>query len=217
MKLRQFFITSFRNINLRKYVASRFQKKFLPVTILAAAIVAVITTTVIVIVKAQRKSADTRVEVQGAKARQDINAEFPISIKNSKGEEAAKIKMELQSAELRDEIIVAGKRATSVRGRTFLILNLKLTSDFSQSIEINVRNYFRLTTNGKEAELLAADIHNDPVLIQPQSTKYTRIGFPINDTDKQLVLWEGDVSSQKQKVELNLRWINTRLSPYLKI
>lgn len=202
MKLRQFFITLIGRI---RSWSPRSLKRFLPVTILAAAIVAVIATTAVVIVKAQRKSIDTRVNVQGAKARQDINAEFPISIKDSKGEVAAKIKMELQSAELRDEIIVAGKRATSIRGRTFLILNLKLTSDFPQPIEINVRNYFRLTTNGKEAELLAADIHNDPVLVQPMSTKYTRIGFPINDTDKQLVLWEGDVSGQKQKVELNLK------------
>lgn len=212
MKLRQFFITLIgriigwlKNINLRKYATSRELKRLLPVIILTAAVVAVIATTAVVIVKAQRKSADTRVDVQGAKARQDINQVFPISIKDAKGEEAAQIKMELQSAELRDEIIVAGKRATSVRGRTFLILNLKLTSDFPQPIEINIRNYFRLTTNGKEAELLAADIHNDPVLVQPQSTKYTRIGFPINDTDTQLAVWEGEISGGKQKVELNLR------------
>ena len=212
MKLRQFFISLIgritgwlKNINLRKYVSSRELKRLLPVIILTAAVVAVIATTAVVIVKAQRKSADTRVDVQGAKARQDLNKEFPISIKDSKGVEAAQIKMELQSAELRDEIIVAGKRATSVRGRTFLILNLKLTSDFAQPIEINIRNYFRLTTNGKEAELLAADIHNDPVLVQPQSTKYTRIGFPINDTDTQLAVWEGEISGGKQKVELNLK------------
>lgn len=202
MKLRQFFITL---IGLKKYFTSRELKRLLPVTILVAAVVAVIATTAVVIVKTQRKSADTRVEVQGAKARQELNKEFPISIKDSKGVEAAQIKMELQSAELRDEIIVAGKRATSVKGRTFLILNLKLTSDFGQPIEINVRNYFRLTVNGKEAELLAADIHNDPVLVQPQSTKFTRIGFPINDIDTQLALWVGEISADKQKVELNLK------------
>lgn len=192
----QSFLSRFRNKRLKGY---------LPVAVLAAAVILTIGATVVLVVKNRRGTTDARVEVAGAKAKQDINRELPLPIRDSKDKEITTIKMILESVELRDEIIVKGKRATSIKGRTFLILNVKLANDYSQPIEVNVKNYFRLTVGGKETELLAADIHNDPVLIQPASTKYTRIGFPINDSDAKLVLWMGEISGEKQKVELTLK------------
>jgi hypothetical protein len=58
--------------------------------------------------------------------------------------------------------------------------------------------------NGNTSELLAPDIHNDPVEVQAISTKPTRVGFPINDTDKKLTLFIGEINGQKDKVELGL-------------
>jgi hypothetical protein len=107
-------------------------------------------------------------------------------------------------AELRDEIIVKGKQATAIKGRTFLIVNLKITNDFDKTITINTRDYVRLTVN-KNSEKLAPDIHNDPVEIQADSTKYTRVGFPIDDTDKDLTLTVGEINGPKQTIKLNLK------------
>lgn len=146
---------------------------------------------------------DQRIEIQGPRATLDVSRDFQFSLRNDKGEEVSKIKYTVESAELRDEIIVKGQRATAVKGRTFLILNLKVTNDFNQAIEIYTKNYVRLTRNNNTDELLAPDIHNDPVEVQAISTKLTRVGFPINDTDKDLKLHIGEIASDKQVVELN--------------
>ena len=59
--------------------------------------------------------------------------------------------------------------------------------------------------NANENELLAPDTHNDPVEIQAISTKFTRVGFIINDSDKDLVLHVGEIQGDKEKIELDLR------------
>lgn len=148
--------------------------------------------------------ADSRVQVAGARATIPLDQEFSFPVRDSAKKTVTNIKFILENAELRDEIIVQGKRATAVQGRTFLIVTFKITSDFTRSLEINTKNYFRLTVNGNESDLLASEIHNDPVVVQPMSTKYTRIGWPIYDTDRDLILLVGEIEGEKTQVELNI-------------
>ncbi|MEK7550731.1 MAG: hypothetical protein AAB535_03020 [Patescibacteria group bacterium] len=148
------------------------------------------------------KSSSSKIQVKSAKATQELNKEFSFPLKNDKGEEVSKIKFVVENTELRDEIIVKGQRATSVAGRTFLILNLKVSNEHNQAIEISTRDYVRLLKNGNTNELLAPDIHNDPVEIQAISTKFTRVGFAINDSDRNLVLRIGEIKGEKQEIEI---------------
>lgn len=149
--------------------------------------------------------AQNKTEVKGALATQDINQEFTFPLKNDAGAEIGALKYKLEKAELRDEIIVKGQRANAITGRTFVILTIKITNDFKQPVKINTRDYVRLSVNGKTEELLAPDIHNDPVEVQAISTKYTRVGFPINSDDKNLVLWVGEINEAKQQIPLSLQ------------
>ncbi|MBI2008460.1 hypothetical protein HYS82_02280 [Candidatus Amesbacteria bacterium] len=190
----------------------RHPKKYLPlslVVISAAVIVILVGKTLTRLSRSSSPpsvaSSDSRVSVLGAKAFTNLNKDFSFPLKDSSGKKLTDVKFLLESAELRDEIIVKGKRATAVQGRTFLIINLKITSSYPRTLNVNTQDYFRLTLNGKTEEMLAPDIHNDPVAIQPISTKYTRLGFPINDTDKNLALLVGEVAGEKTKVELNLQ------------
>lgn len=146
---------------------------------------------------------DNRVEVKGAVSMTEVGKEFEFPLNNSDGEEISKIKYEIERAELRDEIITEGKRATAVKGRLFLILVLKITNQYEKSIKINTRDYVRLSVNGSEGELLAPETHNDPVEIQAISTKYTRVGFIVNDTDKDFVLHVGQIKGDKERVNLD--------------
>lgn len=144
----------------------------------------------------------SKVNVKNAKATQNINKEINIPIKNDKGAEITNIKYLIQSAELRDEIVVKGQKGTAVAGRSFLVLNLKLVNDYNKAIEVNTKDFVRLSVNGS-SEWLAPDIHNDPVSVQAISTKYTRVGFPVNDTDKSFKLQVGEINGEKQVVDLN--------------
>ena len=178
-------------------------KRYIPYAIIAFFVV--LTLYALVKVLKTSGSSTSRVQIQGAKATQDLEKEFSFPLKNLEGEEISKIKFVVERAELRDEIIVKGKRATSVKGRTFLIFNLKITNKHSQSIKMNTRDYLRLSVNGNTSEWLAPDIHNDPVEIQPISTKYTRVGFPINDSDDKLTLMIGEINGQKEEIVLSLK------------
>ncbi len=185
-------------------------KKYLPALIVIAfALIAVVGgVRLLSKIKQNRSNSQTsgeKISVQDAKATASVNREFSFPIKDSSNKKITDLKFIIESAELRDEIIVKGSRATAVKGRTFLILNLKITNNFNKALQINTQDYFRLTVNNSNDDLLAPDIHNDPLIIQPTSTKFTRVGFAINDSDKNIVLQVGEIDGEKTKIELNLQ------------
>lgn len=143
-----------------------------------------------------------KLQLKPAKVTITLNKEFTFPVRDDKGQEVAKIKYVIDGVEKRDEILVKGQRATAIAGRTFLIINLKITNDGNQKIQINTRDYMRLSINGS-SELLAPDIHNDPVEVQAISTKYTRVGFPIMDSNKSLRLQIGEIKQDKTTIDLN--------------
>lgn len=159
-----------------------------------------------VISSPQSSLIDARTQLPAAKANQTINKEFSFSLKDQKGTELSKLKVILENVELRNQIIVKAQKVTAISGRTFLVLNIKITNEFNQTVQINTRDYFRLSVNNKDKELLAPEIHNDPVEAQASSVKYTKLAFAINDSDKNLKLRVGELSDDKKAViDLNLK------------
>lgn len=130
-----------------------------------------------------------------------LNKEFSFPVSGADGK-SINMKFVVQDASLNNEIVVQGQNATAIPGRVFLIISLRISNDFNQSIQINTRDYVRLSVNGDGNTWLAPDIHNDPVEVQAISTKITRVGFAINTTDKNLVLQIGEIKGDKQKIEL---------------
>ncbi|OGM59952.1 hypothetical protein A3A75_00030 [Candidatus Woesebacteria bacterium RIFCSPLOWO2_01_FULL_39_10] len=127
----------------------------------------------------------------------ELNKKFVIPLKDASGNVVAQVEYTLTDYEITNEIIVSGKKASAISGRKFLIINIKIDNPLDQTIEINTRNYLRLSVN-KSNSWVAPDIHNDPVEIQPISTKLTRLGFPIKDTDKDFSLQIGELEGEKE-------------------
>lgn len=133
-----------------------------------------------------------------------INKTFQFPLTDSAGKVVSKIQYEIQSAELDDQIVVQGQVATAVQGRVFLVLNLKITNNYDKSVQLNTRDYIRLLVDNSTSKL-AADINNDPVDVEAISTKYTRLGFPIDSNFKNLKLEVGEITGPKQTIQLNLK------------
>lgn len=150
-------------------------------------------------------SRQSQVMVKDANAQVSINKTLSIPVVDNKGKEVTKILFEVENAELRDEIIFKGKRNRAVKGRQFLVINLRIENSYNRVIELQTKNFLRLSVNGNEKELFASDVNNDPVEVQAISTKHTRLIFPINDSDKNLVLYLGDVKTKKEKIPLKLQ------------
>lgn len=133
----------------------------------------------------------------------DRQIELPLtgSVKPKAGDPGQQLIFMIESAELRKQILVKGQPQTAAPGRLFLIFNLKLTNSLDKGLNINTRDYVRLSINGS-SEKLAPDIHNDPVEVQAISTKYTRLGFPVSETDKQFTIQLGDIKGEKVEIPL---------------
>jgi len=84
------------------------------------------------------------------------------------------------------------------------VLNLKITNNYNKAVQLSTRDYVRLIVDNS-SDRLAADIHNDPVDVEPISTKYTRLGFPIVSDAKSLKLEVGEITGTKQTVQVNLK------------
>ena len=134
-----------------------------------------------------------------------INREFTFYLVKGDGVAPDKpFKFLIEGAQLRDEIVVKGKKATAVKGRDFLIVTIKITNTHNQSFKINTRDFVRLSVDNNQLEWLAPDIHNDPVEVQAISTKLTRVGFPVNESAKTFALQIGEINGIKEIIQLDL-------------
>lgn len=149
-------------------------------------------------------TSDGRIALKAPVAQQNLNRSFDFPLRDSTGKQISTLRYEIKNVDLRTEIIINGQKATALEGRDFLVINLAITNSYNRSVKVNARDYLRLTVNTSSVKL-APDIHNDPVEVQPISTKFTRVAFPINDTDKNLVLQVGEIAGTKTTVKLNLK------------
>lgn len=133
---------------------------------------------------------------------QAINKSFSFPVRDGSNKVITNFSYVIQSANIVDQIVVKGQIATAVKGKTFLVITLRLDNPSNQSIEANTRDYIRLTANNNN-EALAPEVYNDPVEVQAISTKLTRLGFPINTTDKKLVLHVGEINGEKTNIPLS--------------
>lgn len=129
----------------------------------------------------------------------DLEHSFQIPLGDSSDQN---ITFRLQSAELKDSIILKGQKARAIQGKQFLIINLKLENDQEQRIKLDTRDYVRLTVNNSE-DRLAPQIHNDPVEVQPISDQFTRVGFSISKSDSDFKLFVGPIAKDKTELPLN--------------
>jgi len=148
----------------------------------------------------ESSASESSTEVKPIKT-EAVNKEFKFPLSDG-SEQVPDFAFEITNVELTDEIIVQGQKATAIAGRDFLIVNLKITNEYEKAIEMNTRDYIRLLVNGNEEEKLAPEIHNDPVEVQAISTKYTRVGFAIDENQDNLSLLVGQIKEDKEKLPI---------------
>jgi len=187
-----------------RFASDKFKKYVKPAGIMLGLVLFLLLVAKFIQITDRGNTLGSKVEVEKAKATQEISKEFSFPLKDQSGNELGVVRYMIEKVELMDEIIVEGKRATTVKGRTFLIVTLKITNEYTQSIDMDTRDYVRLSVEPNQ-EWQAPDIHNDPVQVQAISTKYTRLGFPINETDKNLILRVGEINGTKEEIPLTLK------------
>lgn len=133
---------------------------------------------------------------------QQLDNSLTIAIPNTEDEQS--LTYQIEEVEVTESITVQGKLAEAVAGRKFVIFNLKIVNPSNRSIQLQARDFIRISTDGGE-EWIAPEIHNDPVEVQAISTKYTRVGTPVDDEVNQITVQLGEIEKEKQVFELSLQ------------
>lgn len=198
---------SFKKI-FRPFKKSRFPFIVLVIVVFVIAlfgIVSVIRKSTTNITQTSAQGTSQQVSIAKPLASETLNKEFDFPLKDSTGKEVSKFQYVIQSAELDNQVIIKGEEATAIQGKEFLVINLKITNNYDQAVQLNTRDYIRLIVNNDATEKLAASIHNDPVDVEPISTTFTRLGFPIDANVSNLTLEVGEIDGPKQTIQLNLK------------
>lgn len=197
----------FHSMNIVKNGFNNFNKKKAKKLLMLFVPLVIVVILVIAGVQALKDTGKSNATVLSSKSSQDvvlksqkIDKKFSFPLTDESGKEIGNFSYDIESVELRNEIIVKGQRASAAPERVFFIVNLQLKNTLKQGLQINSRDYIRLSVNGDKDNLLAPEIHNDPVEVQAISTKYTRLGFAINETDKNLILIVGEIDGDKQEI-----------------
>lgn len=127
----------------------------------------------------------------------NINEGLAISLP---GKGLKKLTYTIESADLTNDIIVNGQRIQSTNGKIFLVLNIKINNDNPQGIQINSRDYVRLAAGTNSNEWWAPEIYNDPIEAQAISTKLGRLGFTVDNKQKEFKLRIGEISGDKRDI-----------------
>lgn len=132
-----------------------------------------------------------------------INKAYTFNARNNQGGVIDKkpMKLSVTSAEVNKNILIKGQPANARSGKSFLIFNVDIDNSFSDKLYMPVNDLVRLQEGDK---LRAPDVHNSLVLVDPISTKTTRIGFLVDDGAKNFILKIGEVNGEKQTIELAL-------------
>jgi hypothetical protein len=139
-------------------------------------------------------------------ATETLNKTFQFPLKDATGKTVSNIQYEIISAEFDNQVVVKGQLATAIQGKTFLVLNLQITNSYDKAVQLNTRDYIRLVVDGNKNQKLAATIHNDPVDVEPISTTFTRLGFPVSTNFKTLALEVGQIDGSKQTIPLTIQY-----------
>lgn len=133
---------------------------------------------------------------------QALNNEYLFPLKDYEGNEVTQVRYLLKQYEFTKEVSVNFQKATITNDKIVLVFDIEITNDSNSAFEIIARDYLRLSVNGTD-KWLAPDMHTDPVEVRPHSTKETKVGFTINETDSNIKLQVGELEGEKDIIEIN--------------
>lgn len=121
---------------------------------------------------------------------------------DEKGRKRDDLELKITELEKTDQVVVQDKTYTAQNDKIFLIVNLEIKNDTAKNLNIFPGELVRLIIDEQEEKKFAPDLHNNYVLVSPDSTKVDRVGFVINQNFKSLKLQIGELEEKKEFIEI---------------
>lgn len=133
-----------------------------------------------------------------------VEKSFDFPALNNQGKQTNnKIKFTIASVEKTNQVLVNDKTFTAKNNKLFLIVNLELKNDSTQTLNILPGDLIRLIYRSDEENKFAPDLHNNLVPIAAISTKFDRVGFVIPDNIKEFKILVGELEGRKESIEIS--------------
>ena len=107
----------------------------------------------------------------------------------------------ITAAKFADSILVQGKRATPVKGKLFLIINMEITNPHKIALYAFPVDLFRFIRD--DGQKFAPSVHQGIVLIRPEATKKSNVAFVVLPDDKNFKIEVGGINESKEIIEIN--------------
>lgn len=140
-----------------------------------------------------------------SKPQAEINQGFSVQARTSEKVRVrdADLSVTLTNADIDNVLLVQGKRATTREGKTFLIITMEVENQFEVPLYIFPIDLLRLVR--EDGKPVAPSVHQGTVEIRPVSVKKSNVGFVINPDEKDFRIEVGDVSAEKQILEISFK------------
>ena len=115
----------------------------------------------------------------------------------------ANLKVNLVNAEIANSLLIQGKRAKTREGKTFLIINMEVENTYAVPLYSFPVDLLRLVR--EDDKRIAPSVHQGTVEVRPISTKKSNVGFVVDPNDKDFKLEVGEVSGEKEILELSFK------------
>lgn len=147
-----------------------------------------------------------KIQLSQPVATQTINRTFAFPVLDKSGNKPiTTFQYKIDTAELRNEVVINGSKYHPIKGKTFLILTLDITNNYTQDLQIQPRDYVRVTVNNS-SEKLAPDLYNQSVDVQAISTMHTDLGLAIDTNARNIKLLVGQITGSKETIPLTLSY-----------
>lgn len=109
----------------------------------------------------------------------------------------------LTNTTINNTLLIQGKRASTREGKTFLIINMEVENQFKVPLYIFPIDLLRLVR--EDGKRIAPSVHQGTVEVRPVSTKKSNVGFVIDPNEKDFKIEVGEVSRDKQVIEISFK------------
>lgn len=133
----------------------------------------------------------------------DISKKFAVPIRNRDGEPTGTdLIVNVNNFERTNRILYKGRPLVARSSKDFLVINLEVENSTNNRLTVRPVDFFRLVdTNGKS---YAADIQTDPVKVEAQSSKRTRIIYIVVEDQKNLKFLMGEIKGNRETLEVTI-------------
>ena len=111
--------------------------------------------------------------------------------------------LKVTSAQIGNSILVQGKTARPIKGKSFLIINMEIENTYKVALYTFPVDLFRFVRG--DGQKFAPSTHQGTVAIRPQSTKKSNVAFVVEPTDKKFTIEVGEIGKEKQTLEITFR------------